>query len=1675
MSCGLNSFFHLWVKQVFSIRHFYSKALEKMVRFNFTYDANVGLEQRVGFEMAAMIWSSVLTDNIDVNLHIGAVDSLDNGNAVGGAIPILETQNYGVFQEYYKVDATSAADEQANSSMQVGNTVDLSINSEVIDGNSEILLTSAQAKALGMDEAIALGNGTTWDRGLVDANGLDGYIVINNNFDWSYDFTRSGNAQEGTLDFLSMALHEIGHNLGFVSGLDGALDVLQLHSGKTRIEDFTALDLFRHTVDTAELENVDGSVSSVSLGENAYFSIDGGQTNLADFSTGKDTELGGDGFQASHWKRLQTAMGIMDPTLAYKERLSLSKLDLQAMDVLGWDVNYQALETGIDFEAILRQSEQSVASSLGIDSSVFANSRTDSYLYSLSHDQLLDLVKEQMFALGYSRLWQAFELGYSRLWQEQESSEEVFELGYSRLWQEIESQMLSLGYSRLWQEFQEDILELGYSRLWQAFELSYSRLWQEIDPYLDTINNADNKGESEGSIINRSTSDKSVIVSGGKNDDILAGSHFRDLVSGGGGDDLIDGKSGNDNLLGEAGNDILYGDTGNDELYGGDGDDFLAGEAGNDKLVGEDGHDILAGGFGNDLVEGNVGRDFLKGDAGRDVLDGGIGNDKIEGGEGDDIAIGGKGEDIVNGGSGDDVIYGDEYLSATVGEDGNVQPMTLEEISRKVGFSTAEDKPVIDFWVRLEAEDLKLRNFNQERANASGGGIVSTGGRGEATAKFSGPTGIYDIVVGYYDEADGQGSFEVEIGERRNKQKFRWSLDKNLKNKGVGIDNFTTHTIRGVKLTSGEEIEIEGKAHHSEFIRLDYIDIISTTEGTAFSEAEFYNGSFYLRSQDKNSALQEAVSLGGQLIEAEKESAEGHWLNSTLNETKNIIKVNVSDNQFNLLQDQTALDAMNALRLEAETFRLSGAYEVEDRSDFASGKAVIANNNKKYGGQAATTFTGESGIYDVFVSYVDDADGVATANFGINGQVLDQWSFNAVEDGSVYRRVGTQIELNAGDSIELQGWAGKKDEARIDYVEFVASSEADEELPIIEKVRLEAENLSWGGKVDYKSKEFASGQKLIEAEERGYTSTIFSGESGLYDISVGYDDKGEGESRFSVSLEGNSLGYWNLAKGKKDQTNTQTLKTQVFINQGDRLSFQTGEEKVRIDYIDLSLVVDSSINTESTQSGESSSLGEEVIVEAESIYFSGSGSIRDNSSSSGGQYADLRSASGSTLFQEETGYYDIVVRYYDNGDSSSQLTLKLNEEIQDQWQPNQTGTNEYVERTVASGVKLTNASDYLQLSGGGNNGAFVDYIKLVRVANPDDTSGTAGVDGSTDSDILRGGLGNDIIYGGLGNDIIYGEDEFNPGIGNADSTSDVIFGGAGDDVIFGNSGNDTIYGDDDSEPVLQATAGGSVYNGSEYVLTDSRSGWQTAQARAQALGGNLVTINSAEEEQWLRDQFSGSESLWIGISDRSQEGNFEWSSGETVAYTNWQGSGPDNYYNQDYGVIEWTGSEGSQWQDHYETGGWEYRNGWQWQDGYRGIVEIKLPEVEVGDGGNDTIEGGRGNDTIKGGVGDDRLDGSDAIALGASEKDILSGGLGADTFILGNAEQSYYNQDFGNDYARIKDFDSSTDVLVLHGSADRYVHWAHQGDLRLHDGQDLIAVLEDTDSLNLNSSSVVFV
>lgn len=357
-----------------------------MVSFKFSFQPDVSREQRSTFEMAGLLWSQFLDDDITLNIHIAATNDLPSG-VLGGAIPgFYADQSYQTIQQSLATDATSTSDQQAVANLSQGETFEAVLESASFTGDT-LSLTRANAKAL---------NISTSD----DGQSLDGFIVLRDDMgdslQWDYNFTRVGDQPKRTIDALSVAMHEIGHVLGFTSGLDLATissSQAAAEENSDRLSDTTILDLFRHSDrSTPGVNGID-----LGVGANASFSIDGGQTQLASFARGSvDLGLGTDGYQASHWSntvadrsspsdrertsqssrpsllgglfRLITLpvatvantlagafnllsggirlteeapderIGIMEPTLAIGERNDISWVDLVAMDAIGYDL-----------------------------------------------------------------------------------------------------------------------------------------------------------------------------------------------------------------------------------------------------------------------------------------------------------------------------------------------------------------------------------------------------------------------------------------------------------------------------------------------------------------------------------------------------------------------------------------------------------------------------------------------------------------------------------------------------------------------------------------------------------------------------------------------------------------------------------------------------------------------------------------------------------------------------------------------------------------------------------------------------------------------------------------------------------------------------------------------------------------------------------------------------------------------------------------------------------------------------------------------------------------------------------------------------------------------------------------------------------------------------------------
>lgn len=91
--------------------------------------------------------------------------------------------------------------------------------------------------------------------------------------------------------------------------------------------------------------------------------------------------------------------------------------------------------------------------------------------------------------------------------------------------------------------------------------------------------------------------------------------------------------------------------------------------------------------------------------------------------------------------------------------------------------------------------------------------------------------------------------------------------------------------------------------------------------------------------------------------------------------------------------------------------------------------------------------------------------------------------------------------------------------------------------------------------------------------------------------------------------------------------------------------------------------------------------------------------------------------------------------------------------------------------------------------------------------------------------------------------------------------------------------------------------------GSCYHLYTANDDWVAARDRCRSRGSgwDLVTIDSAAENDFVKSTVVSSIGTWIGLNDRdpSPEGAFAWSGGQPVSYTSWDAGEPNNYNNED--------------------------------------------------------------------------------------------------------------------------------------------------------------------------------
>lgn len=148
---------------------------------------------------------------------------------------------------------------------------------------------------------------------------------------FAFDLDPSNGINATQMDFEAVTVHELGHALGFGSSvglqeLQPELDLLP-----------TPFDFFRFRpgVSMATFRTAQRVLSSG--GDHVFYA---GSPALR-LSTGRPDGTEGDGQQASHWKDDELTgvyIGLMDPNIAFGMRGQLTQNDLDAFNMMGYDI-----------------------------------------------------------------------------------------------------------------------------------------------------------------------------------------------------------------------------------------------------------------------------------------------------------------------------------------------------------------------------------------------------------------------------------------------------------------------------------------------------------------------------------------------------------------------------------------------------------------------------------------------------------------------------------------------------------------------------------------------------------------------------------------------------------------------------------------------------------------------------------------------------------------------------------------------------------------------------------------------------------------------------------------------------------------------------------------------------------------------------------------------------------------------------------------------------------------------------------------------------------------------------------------------------------------------------------------------------------------------------------------
>jgi hypothetical protein len=239
---------------------------------------------------ALSVYDAALSSNVTVGISFGWGEI--DGAAVSSSDASESESNIYSGYSYAQVvsDFNKAAAANPNDAILVSAAANMAAANPTTVTN--FAFTKAEAQALGLVPATGMGT--------------DGYVGFSTKIAYSFDPTTT---PAGEYDFEALVEHEVAEVLGRISGISSTKPTLA-----------TPFDTMRFSA---------AGTHAYGYTSPAYFSYDGGKTNLVTFnSTG-----GGD---RGDWANA-ASNDAFDAVASKGANMTLSTADLQVLDALGWD------------------------------------------------------------------------------------------------------------------------------------------------------------------------------------------------------------------------------------------------------------------------------------------------------------------------------------------------------------------------------------------------------------------------------------------------------------------------------------------------------------------------------------------------------------------------------------------------------------------------------------------------------------------------------------------------------------------------------------------------------------------------------------------------------------------------------------------------------------------------------------------------------------------------------------------------------------------------------------------------------------------------------------------------------------------------------------------------------------------------------------------------------------------------------------------------------------------------------------------------------------------------------------------------------------------------------------------------------------------------------------------